>query len=586
MTHSAPLPVADQTSPGADKSSVSRPESEPSGAAWWYVGAIIIGAVLIVTASLRQAFNQNELQQMAPYGSDRIAEIVGGTRQPPLDALAGGLVQHLLGVGQLQQRLVPMLAGIGTLIFVSLLLSHLRTGRAGAFAVLVLATSPLMIRYSGYTRPYATPVFLMVVFIYATQRWMDDRKPGWLVVSCLAAFALPLTRVPESAVFLAVSAAFIVLLGLRKRLPWRTAWPAVVSILAALVLVGIPMYRSLQQSASVYARDEQSGVLASIRPGLYHIRTTVVPLVADWFPWWPVVLGVAVAALVVRDSRRWLLGYWAWWAALAAPVAWLVFYHFFTGISLETVPYRPRYLYFFLPACVLLVASLAHAVAERRSAPRAWRLGLTALLVALLVGQLPATVKVLREDEDPDFELAAKVLKEEVPADAIVLYDNPNPIGRFRHPFIGESRYLGESPQVRSFLEASKDPEALPSGPTYVLLLDRRYASTLFDNPTSTWKADVPGWQSERHGRFVLYRPTEGQSGREGLIRAGREFGVALGPRLGCTEWAAAIRLLRSNGQREEARALLEQMGLRGLERETPQLGSKRCRALINRSTR
>jgi len=571
-------------------SASSRAQSEPPAAAWWYVGAIVVGAVLIVTASLRQAFNQNELQQMAPYGSDRIADIVGGTRQPPLDPLVGGLIQHWLGIGQFQQRLVPMLAGIGTLIFVSLLLSHLRTGRAGAFAVLVLATSPLMIRYSAYTRPYATPVFLMVLFIYATQRWMDDRRPGWLAVSCLAAFALPLTRVPESAVFLAVSAAFTVLLGLGKRLPWRTVWPVVVSCLAALALVGYPMYRSLQRQASMYARDEQSDLLAAIRPGMYHIRTTVVPLMADWFPWWPVVLGVAVAALVLRDSRRWLLGYWAWWAALAAPVAWLVFFHFFTGISLESVPYRPRYLYFFLPAAVLLVAALAHAVAERRSAPRAWRLGLTALLVATLVGQLPATVKVLREDEDPDFELAAKVLKDQVPADAIVLYDNPNPIGRWRHPFIGASRYLGESPRVRSFKVASKDPEALSSGPIYVLLLDRRYASTLFDNPTSTWKADVPGWQSQRHGRFVLYRSTEGQSGREGLIRTSREFGVALGPTLGCPQWAAAIRLLRSNGQREEARALLEQMDaatdpvdLRGLEPETRQSGSKQCRALINR---
>lgn len=585
MTHPE-LPSSDD-GPGASRLRIPGPR--PGGSirtpadAWWYLGAIVLGAVLIVIASLRQPFNQNELQQMAPYGSDRIADIVGGTRQPPLDPLAGGLVQHLLGTGQLQQRLVPVLAGIGTLIVVSLLLSHLRLGRAGAFAVLVLATSPLMIRYSAYTRPYATPVFLMVLFIYATQRWLDDRRPGWLAISFLAAIALPLTRVPEPTVFLATSAAVLVLLGLGKRLPWRSVWPVVVTCVAALVLVGFPLYRSLQQQASVYARDEHSDTLSAIRPGLYHIKTTVLPLVMEWFPWWPVILGVVAAALVLRDSRRWLLGYWAWWAALAAPVAWLVFYHFFTAIRLESVPYRPRYLYLFLPAFVLLVAAVVHAVSARRSTARAWRLGLSALLVAALVGQLPATVKVLREDEDPDFGLAGKVITEQVPADAIMLYDNPNPPGRYRHPFIGASRYLGDdAPRVLSFSAASKHPEALSDGPVYVLLLDRRYAATLFDNPTSTWTADVPGWQSQRHGRFVLYRPIRGQSGRDGVLRASREFGVALGPVVGFPEWWAAIRLLRSDGQRAEARAVFEQMyeatdpdDLPRLARQTRRFGPK-----------
>jgi hypothetical protein len=477
---------------------------------------------------------------------------------------------------------VPMLAGIGTLIVVSLLLSHLRMGRAGAFAVLVLATSPLMVRYSAYTRPYATPVFLMVLFIYAVQRWLDDRRPGWLAVGCLAAFALPLTRVPEPAVFLATSAAALVALALGKYVPWHSVWPVGALCAASLALVGFPMYRDLARQASGYARDDKLGALASIHAGLYHIKTTVLPLVAEWFPWWPVVVCVVAAALVLRESRRWLFGYWAWWAALAGPIAWLVFYHFLTGVRLEWLPYRPRFLYFFLPAFVLLVAALARAVAERRSAPRAWRLGLTALLVAALIGQLPATAKVVLEDEDPDFGLAAKVLTEQVPHNAIVLYDNPNPPGRYRHPFTGASRYMRDGPRVLSFLRASKHPKALSDGPVYVLLLDRRFASTQFDNPTSTWKADVPGWRSEHHSRFVLYRPTRGQSGRDGVLRASREFGAALGPFVGFPEWWAAVRLLRSNGRHEEAQAVLEQMyaaadpaDVPRLKRETRRFGPK-----------
>jgi 4-amino-4-deoxy-L-arabinose transferase-like glycosyltransferase len=36
---------------------------------------------------------------------------VGGTRQPPLDPLLGAAFTHVFGQGQLQQRLVPLLAG-------------------------------------------------------------------------------------------------------------------------------------------------------------------------------------------------------------------------------------------------------------------------------------------------------------------------------------------------------------------------------------------------------------------------------------------------------------------------------------------
>jgi hypothetical protein len=81
--------------------------------------------------------------------------------------------------------------------------------------------------------------------------------------------------------------------------------------------------------------------------------------VTDWFPWWPFVLLVVVAALALRESRRWLFGFWAWWPSLAGPVAWILFYHFMTAFRLDLMPYRPRYLYFFLPSFVFLVTALA-----------------------------------------------------------------------------------------------------------------------------------------------------------------------------------------------------------------------------------
>ena len=62
----------------------------------------------------------------------------------------------------------------------------------------------------------------------------------------------------------------------------------------------------------------------------------VMPLYADWFPWWPVTLAFLVLACVLRDARR-LLGSLWWWIPLAlAPVAFLLAYHLFNPFPFDT----------------------------------------------------------------------------------------------------------------------------------------------------------------------------------------------------------------------------------------------------------
>ncbi len=86
---------------------------------WWndrlekllYAVGIALGGVLAVLTALNQPYNQNEWAQIQPYDSWDPAVVTGGTRQPPLDPLLGALVQHLTGVGQLQQRIVPIVCG-------------------------------------------------------------------------------------------------------------------------------------------------------------------------------------------------------------------------------------------------------------------------------------------------------------------------------------------------------------------------------------------------------------------------------------------------------------------------------------------
>jgi hypothetical protein len=530
-------------------------------AGWWYVGAVGVGSALMVAAAINQPYNQNELQQMAPYGSDSIHQITHGTRQPPLDPLLGALVQHLLGEGQLRQRLVPVLAGIGTLVLMSLLLRRLGMGGAGAFGVWVLATAPLMVRYSAYTRPYALPLFLMMLFGYAAQRWLDDRRPGWLAVAGLAAAGLPLARVPEPMVFLVTAAAVLVWLAHRGRYTWSRAWPLVAISIGAVVFVGYPEFRSLDSKASRVFDPSPSGIASRFGSGVHEVVTFLVPLLGTWFPWWPVTVVVIVAALVLPESRRRLFGWWVWWPVLAAPVVFALAYHFLNPYSFDARSYRPRFAYFFLPSYILLMVALASVLA--RTSSQRLRAGVGVLLGAALLSQLPATAHAVLNNEAADFGQAAEVLTQDLPNDAIVLYDTPSPAGLWRQPFSARPRYMGNTPFVGEVFQMAQHPRQIPTrGPVYVLILDSECDySVVCDLPAQTWDQDVPGWEvSSRFDRFTLYGSTHNQSGRRGVIDAMIAFAKAMGPDLGYPETFTAAGQLKLQGHSAAGKALIHHM--------------------------
>ena len=541
----------------------ARVRSRLGGDIPWYVGAVLVGCALNIAAAIRQPYSYDEIQQITPYGSNSIVEILSATRQPPLDPLLGALIQHVLGVGQLRQHLVPLLAGIGTLTLMSLLLRRLRLGPAGAFAVLVLATAPLMVRYSTYTRPYALPLFLMVLFAYAAQKYLDEGRRGWLVVAAVTAVALPLTRVAEPVVFLLTTAAILAFLSYRGRLSWAQSGPLIAASGGTLVLVGLPMYLLLAARAGSFYDPSASGVLDRFGTGVREIATAVPPLLATSFPWWPATLLVIVTALALPASRRQLLQWWMWWPFLAAPVVFLLAYHILNPFSFYALPYRARSLYFFLPAYVLVIAALSAVVTNGKAAvPQRLRIGLSVLLGGVLVGQLPATADVVLKNAAPDFGQISEVLTEDLPDDAIVLYDRPTPAGQSRQPFLGTPRYMGTTPYVQTVSDLVDDSDYIPeNGPVYVLV-NGQCASPGRCEPTRTpWDEDVPGWQiAYQVERFTLYEPTEGQAGPAGVIAALRAVGDALGPELGYVETFTAATLLEEQGRSAEGKALIDQM--------------------------
>src|SRR5918996_2580185 len=138
-----------------------------------YLVIIAVGCALIVVTAAQQPYNENELAQVDAYSRAEWEAAISGTRQPPLQPAIGVAVQRLVGVGQIAQRIESIVAGVGTLAVLAALFWRLGTTAAGAVALGIVATSPLLLRYSAYARPYAVPVFLMVLCGYLLMRWLE-----------------------------------------------------------------------------------------------------------------------------------------------------------------------------------------------------------------------------------------------------------------------------------------------------------------------------------------------------------------------------------------------------------------------------
>ena len=545
---------------------------------WWrgaqgelilYSGAILLGAVLITLTCMWQPYNQNEWAQIETYGSSDPSVIVSGTRQPPLDPLLGALVQHLLGVGQLRQRLVPAVAGIGSLVVMAGLLRRMRLGRVGVLALFLMATAPAFVRYSAYIRPYGVPLFLMLACCYAGSRWLDDGRRRWLVAAAVPALLLPLSRVPEPLVFLGTSMVVLVWAGWRGTLPRVRAWSLAGTLLLTIATVGLVMLRTLESKTAASAG--QSGHVFDASPvhalersgtGLREVWNYVLPLLAHWFPWWPVTLAVLVLAALLRDARRTLQGTWFWLPLLAAPLVFLVAYHTFNPYPLDIRHYRARFAYFFVPPLILLAAAVGHSIARSAAAKRwgAW-LG-SAVVALLLVSQLPTTAAVLTENDVPAFGQAGAVLRKEVPRNAVVLYDSPAPGHMWRQPFFGKPRYLVGAPKVYSVTKLAKGTGHIRRpGPVYLLILDSECASSVVcDMPHRDWKEEVPGFRAvKRFDRFTLYAPVEGQRGAQGTIDALSRLSEAYGPTMATLDTYAEAWLLKSTGQPALAHQRIEE---------------------------
>ncbi len=528
---------------------------------WVYAGAVLTGAVLIVLTSIRQPYNQNELLQMAPYGSDSVGEIVSGTRQPPLDPLLGAIVQHLLGVGQMRQRLVPAVAGICTLVLLAWLLRRAGTGLAGAAALWLLATMPLFVRYSAYTRPYALPLCLMLAFAVVTHCWLTTGRRGWLVLVGLAAVALPLSRVPEPSVFLLTVIATMLVSTLRHRIEWRRAIPPAVLAAMALLFAGIPMVRSLAENAPGLWDPHPSHIIDRLPTGFEEFTQGFLPLMGRAIPFWPLTLGLVTLAFLVPASRRILATWWFFWPLATAPIVFALAYHFLSSVNFNTLPYRTRAAYFFAPPIILAIAALASACWNSVLMTTWVRAAVGVVFAATLCVQLPALQATVSEPDVPDFGAAAALVIDQVPADSIVLFDRPGPPGSYHISFQGKSRYLVGDRSIIEVTQLLRHPEKVAGDANIYLLVDGDCTGSICAPGLTTWDQRVPGWRLvatvDVFSLYATRRTATGSSAAaDGLLALSR----ALGPEVGGVEAFAASSLQRSLGQPGRAAKTLAEL--------------------------
>jgi hypothetical protein len=350
----------------------------------------------------------------------------------------------------------------------------------------------------------------------------------------------------------------------RHTLPKEVAIPLITVPLLSIALIGYPLFHSLAGQATRIWDPSPSGVIDRFPNGIDEIFTGLLPLLSHYLPWWPLAVVAVIAVIAIPQARHRFAEWWFFWPLLAAPVLFLVAYHFMNPFPFSVRPYRARMAIFFVPAFVLIVAALADVAtnAASRWSFRA-RAAVGVLTAALVLTQLPSMARVLTKNEAPDYEQAANVLTHHLPKDAIVLYDTLNGPGLWRQPFSGKPRYMHGTPFVGQVSKLMQTPGKVPErGRVYVLLLDSECAmSVVCDGAPAAWDGNVPGWRAvRRFDRFTLYRPTEPLTGRQGVITAMTEFGEEIGPNDGYPEILVAASLLKKTGHAAEGRALIEQM--------------------------
>jgi hypothetical protein len=507
---------------------------------------IAIGAGVLFLATIDEPYHIDELRQVRSYGLS-VGEVIDASlaqEQPPLDSLLNAAAQRVIGVGDVRQRALSATFGVGSLILMGSLFLRAGFGSGSPVGLAVLAVSPALVFVTGYARPYALPLFLMLAFLVLADTWMRRGGTAIAVGMFLVGIALPLSRTAEPIMFL--GSVIIVLLA--YPVARRSTTPRVerrIPIVAAgtgLVLTGLPVFLLLRSELAEY--DDTGGTVIDQLSRLW----SEVPLViARAIPLWPLVLAVVIAGLVLPRARDLLVSLWWFWVILAVPIVFALAFVLRTPVD---QPYYERYVFTWIPVLAVITGAVTHAVFSHvRSHEVVIPFSVGTVVAILLLGTTLALAQDLSESELADWKAAAAVIDEQTSSETVIVFDAVRALGLYRTPFAGRPRYTGADRLVPSAVDIARNPDLIPADrPIALMLLNQR--------------PDMVGWSSTPvDDWFTLYVPEAGYKGPEGAADATREFAIALGSDSGEALCLASIALSMSVGDEQRAALTLALFG-------------------------
>jgi hypothetical protein len=157
---------------------------------------------------------------------------------------------RLLGGSEWAMRLMPFLAGLGSLLLFWRLVQRTLTPLAGVIAVGILAVAYYPVRHACEAKPYALDLFMALALLVAATNYLHDpRRPRWLIV--LTIFVPISLGTSYPAVFVAGAVSVALLPSVWRCADWRLrGWYFAYNGLIPLSFLGVYLFAGTGQYAS------------------------------------------------------------------------------------------------------------------------------------------------------------------------------------------------------------------------------------------------------------------------------------------------------------------------------------------------
>ena len=377
-----------------------------------FAGLIVLLALgLRAYGVTRWSLNNDEIAEVR-WASQSFGRMMDEVRKdlvhPPLDYM----LQHVLwraGVDEWQRRVPSVLFGTATVALLMFLGRSWFSAQAGLVAGLLLALSPIHIRYSQEVRPYALGVFLIVAALVALEQYANTTKRNWAI----AWFVLVLLA--GGTLYFAGMVAGVVSIArifVSRHESLRLLWRKLPLIFLGWVVLYAPWLGIILRVVKrhpIVEREKLTGAWWMYRAhafGAGDVPYTPITL-GSWFFWGAVAIGIAVSVRhrMLRVATVWLL------AGVALSI-----------VVLQARPHypSPRYL---LPAAIgaFILAGAAVATLWRSHLARP----LSVAIVLLFVGYASVTLDRYYRGARSDWRGIAEFVHERVKPGETVILSNP-----------------------------------------------------------------------------------------------------------------------------------------------------------------